>query len=131
MKDPAYQILLYYYYVEIKDSAAFAKGHRTLCERLDLRGRILVAREGINGTVSGGLAETREYMKVVHRDDRFRKMPFKIDPAEGHVFPKLSIKVRSEVVTLGLGEEEDVDPNAVTGEKLQPSEWQEMLETLM
>jgi UPF0176 protein len=126
--DPAYQILLYYRYVAIDDPEAFAEQQRALCAQLDLRGRILIACEGMNGTVSGGLEETREYMETLQADLRFREMAFKVDAARDHVFPRLSIKVRSEVVTLGLEPEQDVNPLQVTGTKLQPYEWREMLE---
>ena len=126
--DAAFQILLYYRYVAIDDPEGFAEEQRLLCTELGLRGRILIAREGLNGTVSGGLAETRGYMDALHKDLRFREMAFKVDPADDHVFPRLSIKVRREVVTLGLDPEREIDPAQITGTRLQPREWKEMLE---
>ena len=66
-------------------------------------GRILIAWEGLNGTVSGESAATRSTtMEAMREDPRFQKMAFKVDPAEGHAFPRLSVKARGEVVTLGL-----------------------------
>lgn len=129
MQEPHFQILLYYCYTPIEDPDAFASEQRELCERLGLLGRILIAWEGLNGTVSGESAATQYYMEAMREDPRFQKMAFKVDPAEGHAFPRLSVKARGEVVTLGLDREEDIDPNAISGKKLEPRQWMEMLES--
>lgn len=127
MAEPPFQILLYYFYNRIADPAAFVDEQRALCEDLGLLGRILIGDEGINGTVSGLTESTERYMATLRSDERTRGIEFKIDTAEGHVFPKLSIKLRSEVVTLGLGED-DVDPNEITGKRLSPEEWLEAIQ---
>ena len=123
-----YQVLLYYRYVPIADAAAYHTGHRELCESLELRGRIIIGSEGINGTVSGSVENTNRYMEAMLADPLTAGMEFKIDPAEGHFFPKLSIKVRKEIVTLGLPGEADIDPNSLTGERLSPREFYEAMQ---
>ena len=100
--------------------------HRALCERLNLRGRILIAKEGLNGTVSGTVEETNSYMEALREDPVTAATEFKIDPSEEHVFPRLAIKVREEVVTLGL-DEEDFSPCEITGAYLEPRQWREMM----
>lgn len=125
---PPYQVLLYYRYTPIADPAAYHAAHRTLCESLELRGRILIGGEGINGTVSGTVENTNRYREVMQADPLTAGMEFKVDPAEGHVFPKLSIKVRKEIVTLGLPGESDIDPNQLTGERLSPVEFYEAMQ---
>lgn len=127
MVDAPFQILLYYLYAPLADPEAYGSAHRDLCARLGLKGRILIAPEGINGTVSGPLESTREYMRAMRDDPQTRAMEFKIDGAEGHVFPRLSIKLRSEVVTLGLGDE-DLQPWSLTGDYLDPPAWRSMME---
>ncbi len=119
-------MLLYYKYVDIEDPDAFVKEHTALCERLELHGRILVASEGLNGTVSGTRENTNAYMDALHGDPRFVDMQFKVDDAEGHVFQKLRIKARPEIVRLGL--EDDVDPRQKTGKRLKPVEFYEALQ---
>ena len=59
----------------------------------------------------------------MHADPRTAEMPFKIDACDGHVFPKLSVKLREEIVTLGLDNESDIDPNEITGKRLSPAEF--------
>jgi UPF0176 protein len=123
-----FQVLLYYRYVCIPDAAEYTERHRALCESLGLRGRILIGEEGINGTVSGETAATEAYMAALHADPLTAEIVFKIDPAEGHVFPKLSVKLRPEIVTLGLPGEADIDPNELTGERLSPKEFLEVMQ---
>src|SRR5690625_2809332 len=122
-----YQILLYYNYVEIADPEGYAEEHRALCEKLGLKGRILIAEEGINGTVSGTTETTNAYMDAMHADPRFSDMPFKVDQAYGHAFKKLKVKPREELVTLRLGEE-DINPREVTGNYLEPDEFYEAMQ---
>lgn len=120
---PPFQVLLYYRYVPLPDAEDYTERHREFCTRLGLRGRILIGHEGINGTVSGETAATEAYMDAMRADPATAEMVLKVDPAEGHVFPKLSVKFRKEIVTLGLPGEEDIDPNELSGERLSPKEF--------
>ena len=122
-----WQVLLYYLYRQIDEPGELMIRQRVLCEELELRGRILVGNEGINGTVSGTTQGTRAYMKAMDEDPLTAGMTFKVDPCDGHVFPKLSVIARSEVVTLGLVDGEDIDPNEVTGIRLSPKEFAEAM----
>src|SRR5690606_5625802 len=121
-----YQVLLYYKYIEIEDPQAFRDAHFEFCSSLGLRGRILVATEGINGTVSGTVEQTEKYMEHMRNDPRFSDMVFKIEKSEGHAFKKLKIKVKPEIVNLSL--EEDLNPNEVTGKHLSPKEFYETMQ---
>lgn len=123
VSSPPYQVLLYYRYVPLPDAEDYTERHRELCTRLGLRGRILIGHEGINGTVSGETTATEAYMETMRADPLTAEMVFKVDPAERHVFPKLSVKFRKEIVTLGLPGEEDIDPNTLSGERLSPREF--------
>ncbi|MDA7678098.1 rhodanese-related sulfurtransferase [Akkermansiaceae bacterium] len=121
-----YEVLLYYKYARLDDPDVFAADHRLLCQQLELRGRIVVATEGLNGTVSGTKENCAKYRKALDKDPIMAGIAWKIDPEEGHVFPKLSIKVRNEVVTLELGEE-DFNPVDLTASHLKPLEWREAM----
>ena len=127
MGDAPFQVLLYYLYTPLDDPAACVEEQIALCSRLGLRGRIIVAAEGLNGTVSGPRAATEAYAETLRDDPRFAEIEFKVDQAWGHVFPRLSVKERDEVVTLGLAEE-DFSPREITGGRLAPDQWRTMLE---
>ena len=113
-----YRVLLYYNYTKIEDPEVFAKEHLAFCRDLGIKGRILVAPEGINGTLSGTKEATDQYMEKMLKDDRFKDTYFKIDESEGHAFKKLFVRPRSELVALHL--EEDVNPRQLTGNYLEP-----------
>lgn len=126
MKD--YRVLLYYKYVDIEDPETFANEHLEFCKGNDLKGRILVAKEGINGTVSGTVENTNKYMEMMHNDPRFADLVFKVDEHDGHAFKKMHVRPRKELVTLRLDDEENPDPKQLTGEFLSPKEWREAME---
>ncbi len=112
-----YEILLYYKYTSISDPEAFTQAQKELCERLGLKGRIIVAAEGLNGTVEGLRENTQKYLDEMIKDPRFADMNFKRSDGTGHAFPKLSVKCRSEIVSAHLGVD-DVNPNEMTGKYL-------------
>ncbi|MBC8065260.1 MAG: rhodanese-related sulfurtransferase [Chlorobia bacterium] len=114
-----FQILLYYCFVDIPDPEDIAAEQRAWCEELGLRGRVIVAAEGINGTVSGSHEAADAYMEKMREHALFAPTEFKIDDHDRHAFKRLSVKVRSEIVTLGLL----VDTVAHTGKHLAPAEF--------
>ena len=119
-----YPVLLYYKYVSIALPERFAAEHRCLCGTLELKGRILIAEEGINGTVVGKRDSIVRYMEAMKEDPRFTDMEFKISEGAVDTFPKLSIKVRPEIVTLGA----DIPLKADLDNHLSPAEWKAKIE---
>ncbi|WP_271398470.1 rhodanese-related sulfurtransferase [Salinicoccus roseus] len=116
-----YQVLLYYYYTDIEDTEGFSSEHLELCKSMNLKGRILVANEGINGTVSGTVEDTEKYMEYMKNHPLFEGIVFKIDPSEGHTFKKMHVRPRPELVNLSL--EDDINPREMTGEYLEPKDF--------
>lgn len=126
MQDAPYQVLLYYFYADIENPEIYREEQRALCETLGLKGRIIVGKEGINGTLSGTAESCQAYKTAMESDALTAGIEFKIDPEQGHVFPKLSVKSREEIVTLGLGED-DFSPNECTGKYLDPADWRDAI----
>lgn len=120
-----YRVLLYYQYVPIEDGETFAQKHLADCKELGLKGRILVADEGINGTVSGTIEQTNAYMELMKNDPRFSSTIFKNDEAEQNAFKKMHVRYRPELVNLSL--EDDVNPLELTGAYLDPKEFREAM----
>lgn len=120
-KPANFEIILFYKYVHIANPEQFAEEQRELQNRLQLRGRTLIASEGINATLEGTQEHIAEYLQVFLSDPRFATTHIKRSPGTGNAFPKTSVKVRPEIVTLGLGKC-DIDPNVVTGIHLSPAE---------
>jgi UPF0176 protein len=126
MSQKPYRVLLYYQYVTIENPEEFVKEHKAFCDELGLKGRILIANEGINGTVSGTIEATEKYMEKMKQDPRFASMIYKIDEVDEHAFPKMKVRFRPELVTLRL--EDDVNPLELTGTYLSPKEFYERLQ---
>lgn len=125
-----YTIILYYKYTPVENPEGLLLWHKAVCESLGLKGRVIIAKEGINGTLEGTTANTLKYrqmLKDLNKDPKTRGMgnfsdiEFKDSVGTGSAFPKLKIKVRPEIVSLHLGED-DVDPRHLTGVHLKPEE---------
>lgn len=121
-----YLILLYYCYTTIEDPELFREQHHLYCIEHNIRGRIIVAEEGLNGTVSGTRVACQKYMEDLKADPRFAKTEFKVDTHEGHAFRKINVRVKPEIVHSGL---RDINPNKRTGAYVEPEEFKQMLES--
>lgn len=126
MQNHTHNVLLYYLYTPIENPEEFAAEHLAACKELELKGRILVSHEGINGTCSGTLEQTEQYMEMMKSDPRFADIVFKIDEADGHAFKKMHVRAKKEIVHLGL--EEDINPNELTGTYLEPKEFYKLMQ---
>jgi UPF0176 protein len=116
-------VILFYKYVAIADAESFAAEQRQLCESLGLKGRILIAAEGINGTLAGPEKGVNRYIAALRTDERFADVEFKLSAGDAGTFPKLVVKVRAEIVTLNAG--------AIAPDKdnhLRPIDWKRMME---
>jgi len=121
-----YQTLLYYCYSPIENAEEFAAEHLEFCKSLNLVGRIIVADEGLNGTVSGTVQSCQQYMNSIHADQRFEKTDFKIDDVNEPSFIKMHCRYKSEIVHSGLRDPKVINPNEETGIHLDPKEFLEM-----
>lgn len=120
-----YRVLLYYKYEPIQDPETFRNEHLAFCKSIGLKGRILVGEEGINGTVSGTVEQTEQYKEFLHAQPGFEDVWFKEDEVDDYAHKKMHVRVREEIVALNL--EDDVDPDELTGEYLEPPKFKEAL----
>ena len=101
-QESPYQVLLYYLYTPIEDPEAFRDEHRTFCEEHGLLGRILIGKEGINGTLSGTTENCQKYVEYMHGDPRTEKTEFKTE-RPNPVFSVFAMYVRSRLAASGGG----------------------------
>ena len=121
-----YQTLLYYCYSRIEGAEQFASDHLEFCKSLNLVGRIIVADEGLNGTVSGTVESCKIYMDTLHADPRFSKIDFKIDDVEEPSFIKMHCRYKAEIVHSGLRDPSVINPEVKTGVHLEPADFVKM-----
>ena len=118
-----YQILLYYCYTHIVNPEKFKEKHHLFCLENNLKGRIIIASEGLNGTVSGLKEDCKKYMDYVKSDPRFENLEFKIEEIKNNAFKKLHVRIKPEIVCSGFSH---LNPNRQTGIHLEPKEFKEM-----
>ncbi len=118
-----YSVLLYYIYSPIENVVEYRDIHHQFCVENNLLGRIIIAPEGLNGTLSGTVANCEKYMVWVKSDARFAKVEFKVEEHHKVAFKKLYVRVKKEIVHSELG----VDPLVRTGKHLEPAEFKKMI----
>jgi len=123
------KIILYYKFTPITDPEAIRLWQRTLCEKLHLKGRILISVHGINGTVGGELDDVKQYVKETKQFGGFKDTTFKWSEGSRDHFPKLQVRVRPEIVSFGVADELKVDATGVvgSGKHLKPTEVNELV----
>ena len=133
---PTPKIVLFYAFAPLADPEAIRLWQRDLGEALKLRGRILISEHGINGTLGGDLPAVKKWLRRFRDYPAFKNADIKwsegtgID-ADGYSidFPKLSVKVRDEIVSFGAPGELAVDENGVVGggARLTPEQLHELM----
>jgi UPF0176 protein len=138
------KVLLYYAFTPLADPDAIRLWQRDLCESLGLRGRILISKDGINGTVGGELGAVKKYLRKTRDYPAFKHLDVKwsegsgLDSSQSYPqapfgvsldFPRLVVKVRDEIVSFGAPGELHVDETGVRGggTKLSPTELHELV----
>ena len=125
----AQKVILYYGFTPLDDLGAVRLWQRELCERLELKGRILLSPHGINGTLGGAMSALATYIKRTKEYPGFKGIDFKWSEGTGNDFPRLRVRVRDEIVAFGAPGELEVDHRGVVGGgvRLKPSEVNELV----
>lgn len=124
------KVILYYKFVPVPDPAMTVRWQKELCARLGLKGRVIVSEHGINGTLGGDIENLREYKREMNRSVIFKNIMYKWSDGTGDEFPRLSVKVKPELVAFGAPEEVKVDEKGVvgTGQHLKPEQLHKLIE---
>ncbi|MEM9982524.1 MAG: rhodanese-related sulfurtransferase [Bacteroidota bacterium] len=123
MEQKNYLVLAYYLYLPIEDPIAYREAHHLFCIQHNIRGRVIIAKEGLNGTVSGSREDCEAYMRYLKADERFKEVVFKIHEHDEMAFAKIHVRVKEEIVHSGLVE---FDPNQLTGEHISPEAFKQI-----
>lgn len=124
-----YKTILYYKFTPVPDTEAMKLWQRSLCEKLQLKGRIILANHGINGTLGGDIKALKAYIKETKTYPAFKDTAFKWSDGAPDVFPRLSVKVRSEIVTFGAADKIKVNEKGIVGggKHLKPTQVHELV----
>jgi len=125
------KIVLFYAFTPLADPDAIRVWQRDIGEALGLRGRLIISKDGINGTLGGDVGALKKWLRSFRSYQPFADADIKwsegtgVDAQGRSVdFPKLSVKVRDEIVSFGAPGELRVDENGVVGggTRLTPEE---------
>lgn len=124
------KVILYYKFVPLPDPDMTMRWQKELCSRLNLRGRIIVSKHGINGTLGGDIDNLRQYKREMNASGTFRGIMYKWSNGTGKEFPRLSVKVRPELVAFGAPGEIEVSDKGVKngGKHLKPEALHKLVE---
>jgi UPF0176 protein len=113
-----------YKFVELDDIEGLKIKLLEEMQRLEIKGTILLAAEGINGTISGARAELDHFLSFLRSDARFSDLSHKESYAFDEPFHRAKVNLKREIVTMGI---EGVDPNKIVGTYVAPREWNELI----
>ena len=124
------KIILYYAFAPVEDPKAVMLWQRSLARSLNLKGRVLISKHGINGTLGGEMENLKKYVRETREYPGFGKTDFKWSEGTGTDFPRLSIKVRKELVAFTTPEEIKVEKSGIVngGKHLKPNEVHALVE---
>lgn len=125
MSDHPYVVAALYQFVRLEDFQALQQPLQNFCRKNGIKGTLLLAREGINGTVAGSRAGIDALKAYFAQDGRFDNLEYKESWAETMPFFRLKIRLKKEIVTIGIPQ---VDPNDVVGTYLNPQEWNTLIQ---
>lgn len=113
-----------YHFATLADFRELQEPLRQRCHELGIRGTLLLAEEGINGTVSGSRAGIDGLLAHLRADTRLAALDHKESFSDRHPFRRLKIKLKKEIVTLGVP---GVDPNKIVGRYVEPEDWNALI----
>ena len=94
------------------------------CQKNNIKGTLLLAEEGINGTIAGLPADIHNVLNLLRKDPRFSDLEHKESYAETHPFYRMKVRLKREIVTLGV---QGVSPTKQVGTYVKPEDWNALI----
>lgn len=117
-------VATFYKFVSLPDYVELRSPLLALCQARNLRGTILLAQEGINGTLAGSKEAIDSVLTDLRQDPRFADLNVKVAETDSMMFDRLKVKLKKEIVTSGCP---DVDPTQQVGTYVKPQDWNELI----
>ena len=119
-----HSVISFYKFVKINNPKKLRKSLLDLLLNEDVVGTFLIAKEGINATVSGSDISLKKIMKFLDKQKGFNDIEYKHSCSIKRVFRRLKIKVKDEIVALG---KKEIDPSKTTGNYIEPRNWNKLI----
>ena len=125
------KVILFFKFIPVADPETVTFWQRELCAKLNLTGRILVSKHGINGTLGGNIDDLKTYKKTMNSHPKFKGIVYKWSKGGRSEFPKLKVKVKPELVAFEASDEVELNENGGVkngGEHLRPEQVHDLVE---
>ena len=119
-----HSVISFYKFVKINNPKKLRKSLSDLLLNEDVVGTFLIAKEGINATVSGSNISLKKIMKFLDKQKGFNDIEYKHSCSIKRVFKRLKIKVKDEIVALG---KKEIDPSKTTRNYIEPRTWNNLI----
>jgi UPF0176 protein len=113
-----------YKFTALPDCAKLRAPLQDMCDLLGVKGTLLLAEEGLNGTVAGSEPATAKLIAFLRADPRLSDLDVKYSTAEDMPFYRMKVRLKREIVTMGV---DGVDPNKTVGTYVNPDDWNALI----
>jgi len=123
-KGMEYTVATFYHFADLPDFEAKQVPIKAFCDGQSILGTIIIAPEGINGTIAGPSAEITATLDFLRADERLAKLPTRLSHTDRKTFHRMRVILRPEIVTLG---DPSVNPNEAVGQYVEPKDWNALI----
>ena len=120
--------IAFYHFVSLENIEQFQIFIQKFCQKNNIKGTILLASEGINGTISGQDISIHNFLKFIREDsffnDNFKNLEHKESWAEKNPFYRMKVRLKKEIVALGV---DGISPTKKVGQYVTPEEWNNLI----
>ncbi len=113
-----------YKFVKLQDCAAMRTPLLERCDKLGITGTLLLAAEGINGTIAGSRSSIDQILEYLRRDPRLADLEHKESSAEKPPFYRMKVRLKNEIVTMGVP---GINPAELVGQYVKPQDWNALI----
>jgi UPF0176 protein len=122
--DTGFKVAAFYKFTPLDNTGVLQQQLRCVCEDAGLLGTILLASEGINGTIAGSSAGVDSLFRFLRQYPGFEDLEFKTSFCNRNPFYRMKVRLKKEIVTLGV---EGIDPGKDVGQYVAPENWNELI----
>ena len=119
-----YRVAALYKFTSLPDHSALREPLQNMCDLQDVKGTLLLAGEGLNGTISGRTEAISNIIEFLRADPRLADLDVKYSTADDLPFYRMKVRLKREIVTMGV---DGVDPNKTVGTYVDPSDWNALI----
>ncbi len=114
----------FYRFIKIKNRKLIKLQVLNFLKKTSIRGTFLIANEGINASLSGEESELNSSIMIIKKILNIRKLQIKVGETNSHSFNKLKVRIKNEIVSLGVG---SLEINKLTGKYISPKKWDKFI----